>query len=137
MNKTLVGFFIAGGIVVAIGGYVMNRPSTTSPRTPSTPTAPSAVVAQGVVSLSGTYTCLPLLDGSTPQNDCAFGVKTDAGEFYAVNFGASAGSMADFKAGAHITAKGTIIPREKLRPDNWKKFSMTGLFTITEKPLGE
>ncbi len=134
MNKALIGFFIAGGIIVAIGGYVMTRPSPASSRTPVAPTAPSSVTP-GAVSLSGTYTCLPFLDGSIPQNDCAFGVKTDAGEFYAVNFSASAGSMADFNAGAHITAQGTIIPRENLRPDNWKKFSMSGLFTITEKPF--
>ncbi len=89
--------------------------------------------APELVALSGTYVCLPPLQENTKTADCAFGIYSDEGEYYAVNFGASAGSMADFRDGAHITAKGTIILRESLKPDSWTGFNMKGLFTVMEK----
>lgn len=123
---------IAVVLIVVIGVYITTRPNATSTK-PSLPPSVTAATPEHVT-LIGTYTCLPLLDAAAPNSDCAFGIKTDSGDYYAVNFGASAGSMADFKASAHIKAKGFIILRGDLRPDNWKKFSMLGLFTITEKP---
>lgn len=85
-----------------------------------------------MMTLTGTYVCLPTLTGAATP-DCAFGIKTDGGEYYAVNFGASAGSMADFMAGERISANGTFIPSEELNPNHWTKFNSKGLFTVLEK----
>lgn len=85
-----------------------------------------------MMTLTGTYVCLPTLSGATTP-DCAFGIKTDDGEYYAVNFGAGAGSMADFMAGERISARGTFIPSEELNPNHWTKFNSKGLFTVLEK----
>jgi hypothetical protein len=82
--------------------------------------------------LSGTYTCLPHVDTSGPQTmECAFGLKTDDGDYYAVNFGQSADAMNQFQSGAHITAEGFVVPKEALSSDNWAKYNMKGIFTIT------
>jgi hypothetical protein len=133
-------YLVGGFAVVALGlGYLLF--SRTSPQTipptqqtqeavQTTPDAP----ANTMVTLSGTYVCLPFLPTVTKTADCAFGIRTDTGEYYAVNFGASAGSMADFRDGAHITARGMIILRADLRPDSWTSFDIQGLFTIMEKP---
>lgn len=86
-----------------------------------------------LITLEGTYVCLPLLAQGANSADCAFGIESDDGIFYAVNFGARAGSMADFLAGAHIKAKGTLILRDNLNPNSWEKFDMHGLFTVIEK----
>jgi hypothetical protein len=122
-------------LVLGVGGYLAFSPTPTTSVPPADQTAilPPAGAPE-TITISGTYTCLPLQDDSESKTDCAFGLKADSGEYYAVNFGASAGSMADFNKGAHIVAKGFIITRENLHPDNWKKFSMIGLFTVTEKP---
>lgn len=85
------------------------------------------------VTLSGTYTCLPFLnpaDGLTSKI-CKFGLLTDDGEYYAVNFGASANAMEQFKSEAHITAEGFVVIKEALSSDEWAKFNMKGIFTIT------
>lgn len=85
------------------------------------------------VTLSGTYVCLPHLDTSGPKTmECAFGLKTDDGVYYAVNFGQSADSMSQFQSGAHITAEGFVVIKEALSTDQWQKYNMKGIFTITK-----
>lgn len=85
------------------------------------------------VTLSGIYVCLPHLDTSGPQTmECAFGLKTDDGVYYAVNFGQSADSMSQFQSGAHITAEGFVVIKEALSTDQWQKYNMKGIFTITK-----
>ncbi len=85
------------------------------------------------MTLSGTYTCLPHLDISGPQTkECAFGIKTDDGVYYAVNFGASAGVIEQFQGNKHIKAEGFVVIKEALSPDEWAKYNMKGMFTITK-----
>ena len=85
------------------------------------------------VTLSGTYVCLPHLDTGGPQTmECAFGLLTDDGVYYAVNFGQSENSMEQFQSGEHITAEGFIVIREALSSDHWFKYNMKGIFTITK-----
>lgn len=83
------------------------------------------------VTLSGTYVCLPHIDTAGPQTDeCAFGLKTDDGTYYAVNFGASASAVEQFQSGARITAEGFVVIKEALSSDQWAKYDMKGIFTV-------
>jgi hypothetical protein len=85
------------------------------------------------VTLSGTYVCLPHLDTTGPQTmECAFGLKTDDGVYYAVNFGASASAMEQFQSGAHVTAEGFVVIKEALSSNQWAKYNMKGIFTVTK-----
>jgi hypothetical protein len=85
------------------------------------------------VTLSGTYVCLPHLNTSGPQTEeCAFGIKTDDGVYYAVNFGASADAMNQFQSSKHVTAEGFVVIREALSSDQWAKYNMRGIFTVTK-----
>ena len=125
------------GVVLIIIYSVWHMSATRSVSSFATTT--NAVAEQSPVStapvtitLSGTYVCLPTQNGVVTA-DCAFGIQSDDGDFYAVNFGAGAGSMADFTNGAHITARGTVVLRENLHPDSWTKFTIKGLFTVFEK----
>lgn len=82
--------------------------------------------------LSGTYTCLPHMDTSGSQTmECAFGLRTDNGDYYAVNFGASANAAEQFQSGAHIRAEGNVVIKEALSASQWQKYNMKGIFTIT------
>jgi hypothetical protein len=84
------------------------------------------------VTLSGTYVCLPhATQGDFETQECAFGLKTDDGEYYAVNFGQSANSMELFQSGAHIVAEGFVVAKEALSSDHWKNYTMKGIFTTT------
>lgn len=85
------------------------------------------------VTLSGTYGCLPHMDTSGPQTmECAFGIQADNGDWYAVNFGASADAMNQFQSGEHITAEGFVVIKEALSTDQWAKYNMKGIFTVTK-----
>ncbi len=85
------------------------------------------------VTLSGTYTCLPHLDTTGPQTEeCAFGIRTDEGDYYAVNFGQSASAMEQFQSGAHVRAEGFVVIKEALSSDHWQKYNMKGIFTVTQ-----
>ncbi|MFM2381559.1 MAG: hypothetical protein RLZZ76_326 [Candidatus Parcubacteria bacterium] len=139
-NKILI---VAGVLlVIGVALYSTNRPTRVPPsvsmsdteqsQSSTERTQKSAAPTVEMVTLSGTYVCLPALSGEATA-DCAFGIKTDAGEYYAVNFGAGAGSMADFRDGARITAKGIIILSKDLNPNSWTKFTSLGLFTVLEK----
>ncbi len=83
--------------------------------------------------LSGTYVCLPHLDSSGPQTEeCAFGLKTDDGVYYAVDFGQSINTMELFQSGSQIKAEGLIVTKESLSTNQWAKYNMKGIFTITK-----
>lgn len=83
--------------------------------------------------LSGTLECLPHSNTSGPQTtECAFGIKTDEGEHYAINFGQSADAMQQFQSGAHIRAEGFVVIKEALSSDHWQQYNMKGIFTVTK-----
>jgi hypothetical protein len=121
----VIGAVIALGLVSYLGFFnvteneVANNPDNLDP----TPRQ---------VTLSGTYVCLPHLDTTGPQTEeCAFGLQTDDGDYYAVNFGASQDAMTQFMSGEHITADGFVVIKEALSTDQWAKYNMKGIFTIT------
>jgi hypothetical protein len=125
MNKNIV-WIAAVIVVVAIGGYFFST-KTMAPGGENLDPTPKAVT------LSGTYVCLPHLDTTGPQTmECAFGLKTDDGVYYAVNFGAGADVMNQFQSGAHVTAEGFVVIKEALSSDQWAKYNMKGIFTVTK-----
>ncbi len=137
-TKVIVGIVAVAVLLIGLGRWLQMPEKTVSGddasvRVTNETKEPFTIPKPETITLTGTYTCLPLADGSTAATDCAFGIKTDDGKYYAVNFGAGAGSMADFTAGARITAKGTIILAADLNPNSWTKFQSEGLFTVLEK----
>lgn len=123
-NKSI--FVLATVVVIGLVVLALIRPSEeVAPNIPLDPTPQN-------VTLSGTYVCLPHLDTTGPQTEeCAFGFKTDAGEYYAVNFGQSAEAMQQFQSGAHVTAEGFTVIKEAVSTNQWDKYNMEGFFTIT------
>ncbi len=90
-------------------------------------------VAPKSVTLSGVYVCLPhLVESDFQTEECAFGLKVDNGDFYAVNFGQSADAMKRFMAGERVTAEGFVVIKEALSSNQWANYRMKGIFTITK-----
>lgn len=129
VNKnTIIGIVLLIALAVVgyffFSGYSFNFNKTKYAELDSTPRN---------MTLSGTYVCLPHLDTTGPQTmECAFGLRTDSGEYYAVNFGQSADAIAQFQSEAHITAEGFVVIKEALSTDQWQKYNMKGIFTITK-----
>lgn len=95
--------------------------------------------------LSGEYLCLPHVDTSGPQTlECAFGLKTDDGTYYALDFNLMSQAILDLQTGQHISASGVVTPIERLSTDHWQKYPIVGIFSVTdslarvgENPEGE
>ncbi len=126
LGKALV---LAGIIIIGVAAYFLLR----IPAPQTTPLEPVDATPQAMT-ISGTYVCLPHLDTTGPQTEeCAFGIKTDNGDYYAINFGQSAGAMEEFQSGAYIKAEGFVVIKEALSSSQWAKYNMKGVFTVTKK----
>ena len=127
MRKKILYALGAGVIVVgalAVLALSFRGPGETVPPLDATPQQKT---------LSGTLECLPHLNTKGPQTtECAFGIKTDEGEHYAINFGQSADAMQQFQSGAHIRAEGFVVIKEALSSDHWQQYNMKGIFTVTK-----
>lgn len=83
--------------------------------------------------LTGTEVCLPHKDTSGPQTkECALGMKTDTGEYYALDFGLMSSTTPDIRNGERFTASGVITPVERLSSDQWQKYAIEGIFSVTD-----
>lgn len=83
-------------------------------------------------SLTGEYLCLPHTDTTGPQTEeCAAGLKTDDGAYYAIDFGLMSQTIPSLKSGDRISAEGVLTPIEQLSSDHWQKYPIKGIFSIT------
>lgn len=83
--------------------------------------------------LTGEYVCLPHKDTSGPQTmECALGMRTDSGEYYALDFTLMSQMDPGVENGDRFTATGLITPVELLSTDHWQKYNMVGIFSVTD-----
>lgn len=83
--------------------------------------------------LSGEVVCLPHADTSGPTTmECAYGLKTDVGEYYALDLTLMSQQHVPLETGERISANGTVTPIELLSTDHWKKYAIEGIFSVTD-----
>lgn len=83
--------------------------------------------------LTGTYGCLPQEETSAITTDeCAFGIKTDEGLYYAIDFGLVSTLPPILTNGTKIRATGRITPIAMLSTDYWQKYPIEGIFSVTD-----
>lgn len=116
----VVAVFIAG--FTTLNSYIYNEKQGNDGNT----------VTPYRATLSGEYVCLPHADQSGPQTlECAFGIKTDSGEYYVVDFNLASGEIPDINVGERFSASGIITPIENLSSDQWKKYAIEGILSVT------
>ncbi len=83
--------------------------------------------------LTGEYVCLPHVDTEGPQTlECAAGLKTDVGEYYALDMALMSQEHRQLSTGERISANGLITPVERLSSDHWRKYPIEGIFSVTD-----
>lgn len=83
--------------------------------------------------LTGEVVCLPHADTDGPTTlECAFGMRTDAGEHYALDFSAMSRQATPLDTGDRFTANGLITPIELLSSDHWRRYDIEGVFSVTD-----
>lgn len=123
------GFFAIVGLIAAF--YSLNNYIYQQKQEPN-PTPPQSIESQRTT-LVGEHTCLPHADTSGPQTlECALGIKTDDGNYYALDFSLTSQQYPNIPGGARISANGILTPIENLSTDHWKKYNVKGIFSITD-----
>jgi len=88
--------------------------------------------------LAGEYVCLPHRDTSGPQSkECALGIKLDSGEYYAVDFSLMSQILPELATGERFSANGLVTPIENLSTDQWQKYPVEGIFSVTDSVTRE
>lgn len=83
--------------------------------------------------LTGEFVCLPHKDTSGPQTmECAFGLKTDVDEYYALDFALLSQGGPYPETGDRFTANGLITPIALLSTDQWDIYPIEGIFSVTD-----
>jgi hypothetical protein len=83
--------------------------------------------------LTGEYTCLPHRNTNGPQTlECALGLKTETGDYYALDFEQNPQIVNDLQTGDKFKANGMITPIEYLNSDHWQRYKVEGIFSITD-----
>jgi hypothetical protein len=125
--KKPVLFVIAAAILLVAGFYSLNSYIYAQKK------GDPADVHSYRGTLTGEMTCLPHADTSGPQTlECALGMKTDSGEYYAVDFSLMSQEHSALNTGDRFTATGLITPIEMLSSDHWRKYAVEGIFSVTD-----
>jgi len=124
----LVGFIIAA---VRLPSFYQNSKSKV-PSSQNRDDEKEVVSYRG--SLTGTYECLPHKAGGDVQTlECAFGIKTDKGDHYALDFNLMSQSRPDLKVGERFSANGLVTPIEMLSSEYLRNtYDVKGVFSVTD-----
>ncbi len=102
---------------------------------PETPVAipPAIGSTRTRTNLTGTAVCLPHVNQVGPQTmECAIGMKTDDGSYYAVDASLSSQLVPELVPGMRFSASGLFTPVEMLSSDHWRAYPIKGIFSITD-----
>ncbi len=95
--------------------------------------APSAPLTQQGVTLEGTHVCLPHKNATGPQTlECALGIVTDDGVYYALDFGYLPQTPLNLVSGSRMSARGIITPIEELSSNHWQAYPIEGIFSVQD-----
>lgn len=83
--------------------------------------------------LTGQHVCLPPLDPSVPNtDDCAAGIRTVEGTYYALDFALMSQTLPALENGQQFSASGVVTAIERLSTDYWQRFDVQGIFSVTD-----
>lgn len=113
-------------IFLSVGFYLFNNFIYQEKQEPNSKLEPYSAI------LSGEQVCLPhkIQNGST-TDECAFGLLTETGEYYALDLAQMTGQHQVIMPGDRITAEGIVTPAANLSTGQWEKYVIDGLFSVT------
>lgn len=126
-TKTLITIVLIMGFLSA-GFFAFNKYIYDQKQQPN-PTASAPYRG----TLSGEFVCLPHKDQTGPQTEeCAFGILTEANEYYVIDLNLMSQETPSLKAGDKFSATGLITPIENLSTNQWQRYPVEGIFSITD-----
>ncbi|HEX7724886.1 MAG TPA: hypothetical protein VF438_04080 [Candidatus Paceibacterota bacterium] len=152
MNNNTRNFLIVLCLIAicVIGGYIVTHPrssgvvttttttttgqtTTNTDTTPVTPVPTSPNYEPYSATLVGEYLCLPHTNTGGPQTlECALGMKTGDGKYFALDFSSMSQVQGQLATGDRFSAHGTVTPVQRLSTNQWQKYPILGIFTVTD-----
>ena len=126
--KNILLFVSLAILLVVTGFFVLNHYIYSQKQAP-----PAQNSKPYRATLTGQFDCLPHANKTGPQTlECAFGLKTDSGEYYSLDLNQLPQPHPEFAAGERFTATGTVTPIANLSSDHWRKYDIQGIFSVTD-----
>ncbi len=129
MKKLLIAFIV---FAILIGGFfVLNSYIYREKQGDDTAIEPYRA------SLEGTYVCLSYRDTAEVPSEagCEPGIRTDVGEYYAVNFFLMSQIQAPLEVGQRFSANGVITTNDYVDPVKWQTYQLVGIFSVTDSVM--
>lgn len=127
MTKNKLGILLLIGVVALVLAWFLRR--SNSVVAPASPGIPTEVV------LKGKNTCLPHKDTNGPQTlECALGMQSDTGVFYALDTSALPFEEAMKIQGSNkpLVVTGQLVPIEAISTNVWQKYDIQGIVHVTK-----
>lgn len=125
MSNKIIPAVLFGAVILLAGFFVLNAYIYNEKQAP---------VEQSFepyeAKLAGEYVCL-VSSAEAVRDICELGIKTVAGEYYAVDFATLPKEQMKLMIGDTFEAAGVVTPIERLSTDRWQQYGVKGVFTIT------
>lgn len=84
----------------------------------------------GMVTITGNFSCLPLKASIGTQDECTLGVRSRDGLFYALDISRIQDANTDLKAEDNIAVTGTLKPEREIMSSEWVEYNIAGVVLV-------
>ena len=84
----------------------------------------------GMITITGNFSCLPLVDGAPLEEDCTLGVRSRDGLYYALDISRIQDANTDLKAEDTIAVTGTLKSETEPVLPEWSKYDIDGVVLV-------
>ncbi|MDO8470997.1 MAG: hypothetical protein Q7S49_00075 [bacterium] len=84
----------------------------------------------GMITITGNFSCLPLKEGAETLETCALGVRSRDGLHYALDISRIQDANSDLKAEDTIAVTGTLKPESELPAPEWADYDIAGVVLV-------
>ena len=84
----------------------------------------------GMATITGSFSCLPLKTGVSTTTDCILGVKSRDGFYFALDISRIQDANTDLKAEDTIAVTGTLEPNNKIPTSEWADYDIMGIVLV-------
>ena len=80
--------------------------------------------------VTGSFSCLPLADGTEEVGGCTLGVRAQDGSYYALDISRIQDANTDLKAEDTIAVTGFILPQTAVPGSLWEDYGVVGIIKV-------
>lgn len=84
----------------------------------------------GMITITGSFSCLPLKTGTESPDECTLGVRSRDGFYYALDVSRIQDANTDLKAEDTIAVTGTLEPESSIPTSDWAQYTIAGIVKV-------